>query len=452
MMTNEVASLASNFFFESAPATATEKLTQQILIQLVVIVVMSRMVAALLKRVFGQTEVVGEIIAGLILGPSLFGALFPHAFAFIFTGTVDRVFAGLAQIGLIFLMFEIGVEFEFRRLLSTSRIALLIVSAASILLPFVLAVLTAPFFYHSIDGGGKSLLAFRLFFGVAVSITALPILGRIFMELDLSHTRISALTIGAAAINDLAGWLLLGGVTAAITSGFNAGISMLRMGVLLGYMAIVWFVARPFLKKRVTASMRGTTEISGPLIGWISAALFCSAFLTSWLGVFANIGGFIAGFALHENRKFANAWKQQVAPIIKVVFLPLFFVYTGLRVNITALHGTMAIFTCLAIIAVSFSGKFVGAWLAARFVRETPRNSIVIGICMNTRALMELIVLNIGLDLGVLSRNMFSMLVLMAIASTVITTPLLRLLMSAERRKSGASDIASAVGAVGAID
>jgi Kef-type K+ transport system membrane component KefB len=420
---------------QSAVGSKAEEITLHFLIQLIVILLATRLIVWVGIRALGQTAVAGEILAGLVLGPSVLGALFPEAMHAIFVPETSTIFVGFAQLGLVLLMFQIGLEFEFRSGLSQSKRAVVAISSVGIALPFAMGYWFAPWFWGQMDAAHQpDLLAFRLFFATAMSITAIPILGRIFMELGVSHTRTAALTIGSAAIDDIAGWLVLGVVGAIITAAFDVGNLALRIGGLAVYVAIVMLVLRPLALKYLRRHVSIPKRLTPFMVSLILLALMVSAVITSTLGVFAIIGGFIVGVALHEDRVFVEQWKQKVGGLVNTLFLPIFFVYTGLRTDVGSLHDAQAWVQCALVCAIAFAGKFGGAYLAARAVGENHRSALTIGVCMNTRALMELIVLNIGYDLGVLPRQMFTMLVIMAIVSTFVATPLIRRLMADERR------------------
>jgi Kef-type K+ transport system membrane component KefB len=365
---------------ESAVGTKAEELVLHLLAQFIAILATTRLVVYVARKM-GQTQVAGEILAGLVLGPSVLGALAPDVMHTLFDGSTSQTFIGLSQIGLILLMFQIGLEFEFKANLGTAKKSIVVVSLSGLLLPFLMGYLSAPWFHERLAEPRPELFGFQLFFGIAMSITAIPILGRIFMELRLSHTRVASLSIGAAAIDDIAGWLLLGVVTLL------------------------------------------------PLL-----VVFASASITSLIGVFAIIGGFVMGVSLHDDRRFVEEWKTRVSPLVSTFFLPLFFTYTGLRTTVGSLSSVNEWLICLLVVAVAFVSKFGGAYAGARLVGEDHRSAMVLGVCMNTRALMELIALNVGYDLGVLPRSMFTMLVIMAILSTFIATPLIRRLMRGEEK------------------
>ncbi|MCU1276713.1 MAG: sodium:proton antiporter [bacterium] len=419
----------------SAVGAGAETIVLRLLYQLIVILVATRVVVAVVRR-FGQTDVSGEILAGLLLGPSCLGALAPEFMARLFHPSTTTIFVGLSQMGLVLLMFQIGMEFEFRATLGASKRSIVVISLAGLVVPFALGYFSAPWFWSQLGiAPAPSLTGFRLFFAVAMSITAIPILGRIFMELGLSHTRTAALTIGAAAVDDVTGWLLLGVVSLIVQGAFSTRWVAMRAAGLALYLAFVFLVARPLAKRAVARHLATHGgRLSPAAIGLIFIGLFVSAAITSNLGVFAIIGGFVVGVMLHDDRAFVAEWKSKVAPTVNTLLLPIFFTYTGLRTDIGLLGSAHEWLLCGLVCLVAFAGKFGGAYGGARFVGESRRSSLTIATCMNTRALMELIALNIGYDLGVLPRSMFTKLVIMAIVSTFMATPLIRWLMRAERR------------------
>ncbi len=433
---------------ESAAQTAVgahaEHLVLHLLYQLIAILLVTRIVVFLARRV-GQTDVSGEILAGLLLGPSCLGALAPDLMHRLFDPSTSTIFVGIAQIGLVLLMFQIGLEFEFGAMLGTSKRAVVVISLAGLVVPFALGSATAPFFYRHLAEPRPPYLGFLLFFAVAMSITAIPILGRIFMELRLSHTRTAALTIGAAAIDDVAGWLLLGVISLIVKEEFSAGWLGLRLGALALYLVVVFAVARPLIKRAVARHLERHGRLETRAVAWLIIVLFASAAITSNIGVFAIIGGFVIGAALHDDRRFVEEWRTRMSPTVNTVFLPVFFAYTGLRTDIGTLSGAGEVWLCVLVCGIAFVSKFGGAYLGARLVGEGNRSALTIGTCMNTRALMELVAINIGYDLGVLPRSMFTKLVIMAIVSTFMATPLIRWLMRGQERSvlrlSGAAGV-----------
>jgi len=419
---------------QSAVGSSAEEIVLQLLYQLIVILLATRLVTALVRRV-GQTDVSGEILAGILLGPSLLGALFPRFMHELFPPSTGTIFTGLAQVGLVFLMFQIGLEFEFSKHLSGDRRSIVLISLVGLAVPFTMGYFSAPWF-HARLSEPVPLFGFQLFFAVAMSITAIPVLGRILMELGLSHTRTAALTIGAAAIDDVSGWTILGAISLLVKGAFSWGWVVPRVVGLLVYLAIVFFVIRRPLRRAVADHLARYGGMRLTFVPYVVILLFVSAAITSNLGVFAIIGGFVIGVALHDDRRFVEEWKRRVSPIVWVFFLPVFFAYTGLRTDIGAIQGWSGVATLLLILAVAFVSKFGGAFVISRLIGEGHRSALTIGVCMNTRGLMELIVLNIGKDLGLLPTDVFSMLVIMALVSTFIATPLVRWLMKGQESRA----------------
>jgi len=396
----------------------------------------------LVRRV-GQTDVSGEILAGLLLGPSCLGALAPDLLHRLFVPSTATIFVGIAQIGLVLLMFQIGLEFEFGSALGKNKRGIAAISFAGLVAPFMLGFAAAPWFHARLAEPRPDPLSFRLFFATAMSITAIPILGRIFMELRLSHTRTAALTIGAAAIDDVVGWLLLGVVSLVVQRRFASDWLATRLALLGLYLAAVFGLARPILKRAIAAHLgrHGALQPSG--VAGLLLVLFVSAAATSLLGVFAIIGGFVIGAALHDDRRFVAEWKARVAPLVNTFFLPVFFAYTGLRTDVGAISSPREALVCALVCLCAFVGKFGGAYLGARFTGEGNRSALTVATCMNTRALMELVAINIGYDLGVLPRTMFTKLVVMAILSTLMATPLIRWLMRGQEAEPPAMRLAA---------
>jgi Kef-type K+ transport system membrane component KefB len=417
---------------ESAVGAGAEEITLRLLYQLIVILLATRLVTWAVRRL-GQTEVSGEILAGVLLGPSLLGALFPGFMHELFPASTGPIFTGLAQVGLIFLMFQIGLEFEFQRHLGGSHRAIVLISLMSLAVPLALGYLSAPWF-HARLSEAVPLFGFQLFFAVAMSITAIPVLGRIFMELGLAHTRTAALTIGAAALGDVSGWIILGAISLLVRGAFSWGWAVPRIAGLVVYVAFVFLVVRTPLRRAIASHLARHGEMRPTFVPYVVILLFLSAAVTSNLGVFAIIGGFVIGVAVHDDRRFVEEWKRRVSPIVWVFFLPIFFAYTGLRTDIGAIQGWSGLMTLLLVLAVAFAGKLGSAYASARLVGESHRSALTIGVCMNTRGMMELIVLNIGKDLGLLPTDVFSMLVIMALASTFVATPLIRWLMKGQER------------------
>jgi Kef-type K+ transport system membrane component KefB len=405
-----------------------ETLLYFVLLQLVVIVLAGRLGGVLARR-FGQAVAAGEIIMGVLLGPSLFGWLFPGAFGYVFHSTPPQSLYILSQVGLILLMFNIGMEFDFSHLRENRiRRQVLWVAVAGLLAPFALG-LGLGYYSAAILSPGINPLLCGLFVATAFCITALPILGRIMIEFNITRHPLGVIAISAAAINDLGGWLLLAVVTAITVAGFDPAGFGLRVGAIVLFGALAWLVLRPLLKKavqRLGGPAGGPAMLSDSLLTVLLVTVFLTAICTNQLGIFSIFGAFLAGVLLHDETALVQAWKERVGRFVGVFFLPIFFTYTGLRTDISGLDTWALWGWCMLILALATLGKYGATYVAARCTGMNRHESSVLGAMMNTRGLMELIVLNVGLDLGVISRPVFTMLVVMAVVSTVITTPVLR--------------------------
>jgi Kef-type K+ transport system membrane component KefB len=399
-----------------------------VLVQLVIILLAAR-VAGACFRFLGQTQVVGEIAAGLILGPSLFGRFFPETAHFIFNLEAGPVLSTLSQLGLVLLLFLIGLEFDFSHLRWNSASAVG-VSLAGVILPFVLGLGLAGLIYphiHPVDAGKPvEFVGFALFMGVAMSITAIPVLGRIMLELNIVRTKLGVVTISAAAVDDCAGWILLATVSSIVQAQFQIWLTLRMVLLTVGFVLLVLLVVRPllitFLRRALAA---GQGELSLSALAVLLATLFCCAIATSIIGIFAIFGAFMLGAALSDQEEFRTAASRQLRNFVTAFFLPIFFTYTGLRTNLGSLDTGVQWLICVAVLGCAVAGKLGGCALAARCFGMSFRDAACVGVLMNTRGLMELIVINVGSDLGVIPESLYCMLVLMALGTTIMTTPLL---------------------------
>jgi Kef-type K+ transport system membrane component KefB len=402
-----------------------ESLLYATLLQLTVIVLAGRLAGIAAQRV-GQAVVIGEIVVGILLGPSLFGWAAPWLFGRVFGDQPREPLQLLSNLGLLLLMFEIGLEFDFRHLgARTGRTTALRVAGAALLLPFALGCGLGYWLAPTV-APGLPRLPCALFVATAFSITALPVLGRILLELDLAHTRLGAVAISAAAINDVVGWLLLAMLTALSLSQFDLLAFALRVAGVAAFVVGVVVLVRPVLRRAIRASMARAGTLSPSLFAALLALVFSAGMVTYRLGVFAMFGGFMMGVILFDETELVRAWRDRVGAFVAVLFMPIYFTYTGLRTTIGGLDGLGDWTACAVLIVVATIGKLGGAYLASRSAGMRRAEAAALGFMMNTRGLMELVVLNVGLDLGVISSRLFTMLVLMAIVSTVITTPALR--------------------------
>ena len=403
-----------------------------VLIKLSVIILAAR-VAAITARKLGQPAVVGEILAGLILGPSLVGkipfiqpywqALFhPHS---PMLASLDDTFSMLSQLGLIFLLFLIGLEFDFSHLRST-RGASMAISVTGVAAPFTLGIGLALVMFPHLGMASNTRLGFALFMGTAMSITAIPILGRIMMEMNIARTKLGAITITAAAVDDACGWILLATVSALVNSGFKLGGTLIMIGETIVFAALMIVAVRPLLCRWARFTVRANNgALSVNALAILLAIIFLSAIITSKIGIFAIFGAFILGAIFSNEHEFRKAVNARLRDFVTAFFLPIFFTFTGLRTDIGSIHGPNMWLFAAAVSFLAVLGKFGGCSIAAKLTGFSSRESVVIGIMMNTRALMELIVVNKGLELGVIPPSVFCMLVMMAVLTTVMTSPLM---------------------------
>ena len=405
---------------------ATETLVFSVLLQLIVMIAAARILHVLARKM-GQPGAVGEIIAGLLLGPSLLGWLAPHASLALFGATPSPAITILSQIGLTLLMFQIGAEFEFAHLEDrTARRAATWIAIASLTVPFVLGLAIGHYSQPRL-APTMDRTVYSLFIGVAMAITALPILGRILVQFDLQRHKLGVVAIAAAAANDVIGWIMLAMVSALATAQLNWSVSAIQVGELILLMIGARFALAPLAGWLVRRFPLSEGVLPPNLMAVVLCLIFALAIATSKLGIFAIFGGFLGGLLFHRQRAFVAAWRRQVGGFVLVFFLPIFFTFTGLRTNLLGLTGD---FGWLGIVlAASILGKIVPVFLAARASGFSNHESMTLGALMNTRALMELIVLNVGYDLGFLPPSMFAMLVLMAVVTTLMTGPLLHRLL-----------------------
>ena len=406
----------------------TEALLFSILIQLVIMIGAARVMNLLFRR-FGQPGVIGETVAGLLLGPSLFGHFFPVFSIAVFGASPAPTIVILSQIGLILLMFQIGMNFEFGHL-REARVSrgLLPVAAASVVVPFWLGIwlghLSAPLF-----AGQIPITVYSLFCGVAMAITAVPVLGRILAEYGMTRHELGVLAVSAAALNDVVGWLLLAGVSAVATATFTPSKSALQVAGVVFFALVCLFLLRPAACALLRRFPTKDGELPPTLIVILLICVFVLGMCTFKLGIFTIFGGFVAGLLVHHDRAFVEAWRRQIGVFVLVFFLPIFFTFTGLRTNVLGLTTGTDWIWLLVFVATAILGKIIPVFIAGRLVGYSGAAALLLGAMMNARGLMELIVLNIGLETGFLPQKVFTMLVIMAVVTTLLAGPFLKILM-----------------------
>ena len=409
-------------------AGRTELLLVSVLVQLIIMVGAARAMNVLFQRL-GQPGVVGEIVAGLMLGPSLLGHFFPAAMTQLFGARPSAAIVILSQLGLILLMFQIGMGFDFGRLRQPrARRAVLAVSAVSITVPLGCGIALG-YASHGVLAGGIPPLIYGLFCGVAMAITAVPILGRILIAYGLAPHELGVLAISAAALNDMVGWVLLGAISALATAGFVPGATAWQLAAIAAFVLVSLFILRPLAAALLRAMPLQHGEIPPTLMTIMLLLIFALGICTFRLGIFGIFGGFVAGLLVHHDQAFATAWRRQVGGFVMIFFLPIFFTFTGLHTNILGLSSAADWIWTLVFVVTATASKILPVTLVMVACRYTAWEGLLTGVLMNTRALMELIVLNIGLETGFLPQKVFTMLVIMAVVTTVMTGPLLTFVM-----------------------
>jgi len=392
---------------------------EQLILSLGAILLATRLFGWLFQRI-GQPRVVGEMTAGIVLGPSLLGRFFPAAFANIFPSDSLPVLTALSQIGLLLFMFAVGLEVDFKNIMK-QRAVVVLTSNASILLPLLLGMGLAASLYPQFAGKNATFPSFALFMGTAMSITAFPVLARILKERNLLGTNLGAVAVASAAIDDVTAWVLL----AALTAMVHSAESWPRLALtLLGLVVFVTVMLLPFRRAAFLLEGFARKEDATALFSMLILIMLAASWTTERLGVHALFGAFVAGLAMPKNRLIAAAM-ERIESLALTLLLPLFFVLTGLRTRIDLIAGRQAWSYAAAVIAIAILGKLAGAALAARASGMDWKNSVALGVLMNTRGLVELVVLNAGLELGVLSPALFTMMVVMALLTTFMTTPIL---------------------------
>lgn len=396
----------------------------QLFLQLVVIIAISRL-AGKAFTYFGQPAVVGEMAAGILLGPSLFGLIAPETFQFVFPQTSLGTLKLLSQVGVCLFMFAVGMELNVNHVKQKAHTAVL-VSHVSIVFPYLLGVILAYFTYTYLAAPGASFLAFALFMGISMSITAFPVLARILQERGMTKTYLGSTAITCAAVDDVTAWSILAFVV-AIVRATSVGGSALNLLLVVAFIGLMIWVVKPLLTTMLGVKRIAKEEPSKGTLATIICVVVASALCTEVIGIHALFGAFLAGAIMPDIHGFRHKLTVRIENFSSVLLLPLFFVFTGLRTQIGLLNDVEGWLICLAIIAVATLGKLGGSAFTARITGMSWRDSLQLGALMNTRGLMELIALNIGYDLGILSPRIFAMLVIMALVTTMLTGPLLTL-------------------------
>ena len=393
-----------------------------LLTQIIVILIMAGLFRRLFRRI-GQPPVMGEMVAGLTLGPSLLGWLSPQTMTFLFPPTSMTTLGVFSQVGVVLFMFIVGMELDLEHLKERASSAIM-VSHASIVVPFLLGSGLALVLYPTLAAPNTAFMPFALFMGIAMSITAFPVLARILQDRGLTQSPLGTTALACASIDDVTAWCILAFVVAlAHSTGFTK--SLLTIGLTILFI-ITLLIAKPWLEQLITRLVVKPERARLAMASTLGLALSC-ALITETIGIHALFGGFLAGVVVPSNPTVQNFLREKIEPFSSAALLPLFFVFTGLRTQITLLNDWNSWTMCLGIVLVAIVGKLGGSMLMARWTKMSWRDSFAIGALMNTRGLIELVVLNIGYDLGILSARIFVMMVIMALTTTFMTAPLLSL-------------------------
>jgi Kef-type K+ transport system membrane component KefB len=403
--------------------TRTPNLFLHVLVALAVVVIAARVLAALF-RWLGQPQVMGEVVAGLLLGPSFLGWIAPQAAATLLPAAIAPYLTVIAQIGIILFMFLVGLELDTGLLRQRTR-ASVAISHASIVVPFVLGATLALWLYPRFAGAGILFTPFALFIGVAMSVTAFPVLSRILTDTRMQKSPLGVLALACAAVDDVTAWCLLALVVGVARA--EPGSVVATAGAAIAFMAFVLLFARKGAMWLVRQRDR-VGETTRGMLATICVSLLVSAIVTERIGIHALFGAFLLGAIVPYDSALARDIREKCEDLVVVLFLPIFFAFTGMRTHVELLQSSADWLVCVVIILVATLGKFGGSYFAARLTGSDNREAASLGILMNTRGLMELIVLNVGLDLEVLSPALFAMFVFMAVATTLVTTPILKAL------------------------
>ena len=408
-----------------------------LLAQIIVVVVAARLCGCLSARI-GQPKVIGEIVAGILLGPSLLGWVAPAVSLSLFPPNSLGTLKLLAEVGVVLFMFVVGLDLESLRGVAHTA---LVVSHASILLPYFLGVVLSLALYRSLAPAGVPFVPFALFMGIAMSITAFPVLARILEERGLTRTPLGSTAITCAAVDDVTAWSILA-IVIAIGKAQGLASSGLTVLMAASFIGLMWYVVGPAVRWIIGRSAPGRP--SKNILAFVLLMLIGSALTTERIGIHALFGAFLVGVVMPREATFRAELVQRLEEVSAILFLPLFFAFTGLRTQIGLLDTAGSWLMCLAVIAVATAGKLGGSMAAARLSGMGTLDAFALGALMNTRGLVELIALNVGYELGILSPRIFAMLVLMALVTTFSTAPLLALADRLRKRRSAPVDMENA--------
>lgn len=406
--------------FGRALPNASSEVLLHVLLALVVVIVVARLLGALFRR-FNQPPVIGEVIAGVLLGPSLLGRVAPGVSAYLLPSAVAPFLGVLSQVGVILYMFLIGLELDTSVLRQRAHVSVAI-SHASIIAPFLLGAGLSLWLYPRLSSSDVPFSVFALFMGISMSVTAFPVLARILTDRQMQKSKLGTIALACAAVDDVTAWCLLAFVVAVARAEPQRVLPTL--GLTTAFIAVMFVLVRP----AATWFTRKQKSVPQDALAVVFVALLLSALLTEFIGIHAIFGAFLLGAVIPHDSELSRDVAHKLNDLVIVLLLPAFFAFTGMRTQIGLVSGVSQWLTCGLIVLVASIGKFGGSALAARVSGLPWQQAASLGILMNTRGLMELIVLNVGLDLGVLSPTLFAMLVVMAVVTTLATSPILHVL------------------------
>jgi Kef-type K+ transport system membrane component KefB len=401
-------------------AQAAPDVLWHLLLALAAVVTVGRLLGAMFRYI-GQPPVIGEVVGGILLGPSFLGLIAPEAYRYVLPSTVAPYLGIIAQLGVIIYMFLVGLELN-PELLRGRVHSTVATSHASIVVPFVLGAGLALYLYPRFSTSDVPFTSFALFLGLAMSITAFPVLARILSDGGITHTELGAIALTCAAVDDVTAWCLLAFVVGVVQS--SAHGALLVALLTLGFIGLMFVVVRP-VATRFSEEIGDRSPSQGKVAFYL-VALLAAALMTEAIGIHAIFGAFLFGTVIPHDSRIARTLRSGLESLVTILFLPAFFAFTGMRTKVDLVAGPYEWLICGLIIAVATVGKFGGTLVAGRVTGMAWRSAAALGVLMNTRGLMELIALNVGLELGVISQTLFTMMVLMALATTIATTPILQ--------------------------
>ncbi len=407
-----------------------------VLIQWMIIIAAAYIFGRLGKRFLNQPLAVGEIAAGIILGPSVLGLVYPHDWPVLFPAETKTSMQLLGKLGIVFLLFQVGMEFDYSHLRSKSKTVTL-VSLLGILVPVLCGLAIGPWLHEKFAPETPK-FGFQFFLCIALSISALPVMGRILLEMKLERTAVGAMAISAAAIDDVIGWLMLGVATVLATTGFEWKAFLLQVVEIVIFYFLLQKIVGPALRKwwrKTAAADPANGPMSDAFLAVLLIGLFSCGLATHYLGIFIIFGAFLFGTCLHQEAGLVKAWREKFSSVVLVAFVPIFFTNTGLNTRIGSLETAEAWLACGVVLLAAVTGKLGGCFVGAKLTGQPTREAGSIAALMNTRALMGLIAINVGLELKLLNSALFTMLVIMALVTTAMCGPLLRWWLPPELKK-----------------